>query len=261
MSLPSSKSCKVDMIILKSPEEIKKMQESGRMAYEVMQKLTQAVKPGIATLELDEIAKKEIQKFGATGSFKDYRGYPAHICTSVNDEIVHGIPSGSIVLKEGDIVGIDLGVCYRSYHADMARTVPVGKVEKGALDLIELAKRCFFEGLKYFEEGRRLHEICGAIELTAKEQGCSVPKELVGHGIGRSLHEPPDVPNFRPGGWGVRMRSGMTLAIEPMINAGVAAVSWDANGWTARTADGALSAHYENTAALTPEGAVILTAP
>lgn len=237
------------------------MRESGRMAHEVMQILLTAVKPDITTAHLDRIARKEIEKLNATASFKDYRGYPATICTSVNDEIVHGIPSPDVVLKEGDIVSIDLGVCYRNYHSDMARTVPVGAVGDDAKSLIALAEKCYFEGLKYFEEGRRLHEICSAVESTAKAAGCTVPRELVGHGIGQSLHEPPDVPNFKPNGWGVRLRTGMTLCIEPMINAGVAAVAWDSNGWTARTLDHSLSSHYENTAALTDNGPLILTAP
>ena len=237
------------------------MRESGKMAHALMEKLAAAVRPDITTEHLDHIAKTEIERHNAKGSFKDYRGYPAYICASINDEIVHGIPSAERVLKEGDIVGIDLGVCYNGYHADMARTIPVGKVSPQALDLIDLAKKCFFAGVGFFEEGRRLHEICAAIEQTARSHGCTVPRELVGHGIGQSLHEPPDVPNFKPAGWGVRLKKGMTLAIEPMINAGVAQVSWDSNGWTARTADGRLSVHYENTVALTDAGTLILTAP
>lgn len=249
------------MIILKSADEIKKMQESGRIAHEVMQKLAASVRPDVSTAYLDEIARKEIERHHAEGSFKDYRGYPAYICASVNDEIVHGIPSHSRILKEGDIVGIDLGIYYKGYHADMARTIPVGEISKDASGLIDLAKTCFEAGVQCFEEGRRLHEICAAIENTAKAKGCTVPRELVGHGIGQSLHEPPDVPNFKPNGWGVRLKKGMTLAIEPMINAGCASVLWDNNGWTARTADKALSAHYENTVALTDNGVLILTAP
>lgn len=248
------------MIILKSSNEIKKMRDSGRLAYDVMQKLTEAIKPDVTTMHLDELARKEIARHNASGSFKDYRGYPAYICASVNDEIVHGIPS-SRVLKEGDIIGIDLGVCYKGYHSDMARTIPVGQISPKAASLIELAKKCFFAGVSCFEEGRRLYEICAAIENTAASGGCTVPRELVGHGIGQSLHEEPDVPNFKPAGLGVRLKKGMTLAIEPMINAGKAMVSWDSNGWTARTADKSLSAHYENTVALTDDGTLILTAP
>jgi methionyl aminopeptidase len=249
------------MIIIKSAEEIRKMKDSGRIAHEVMQKLINAVQPDTTTAQLDEIARKEIERHHAEGSFKDYRGYPAYICASVNDEIVHGIPSHSRVLREGDIIGIDLGVYYKGYHADMARTIPVGAISKEAQALIDVAKRCFEAGVKNFEEGRRLHEICAAIENTAKQAGCTVPRELVGHGIGQSLHEPPDVPNFKPGGWGVRLKKGMTLAIEPMINAGGPSVLWDNNGWTARTADKALSSHYENTVALTDNGTLILTCP
>lgn len=247
-------------MIIKSKDEIKMMRESGKILYEVMQVLKKHVKPGITTLFLDELAKKEVMKYNASCSFKNYNGYPGHICTSVNDEIVHGIP-GSRVLNEGDIIGIDAGVYYRGFHSDMARTFPVGKISKSAEDLIATAKQCFYSGFEQVKVGNRISDISIAIEKTAKAGGYGITKELVGHGIGRSLHEDPQVPNYKAPGFGPRLSVGMTIAIEPMINAGKSPVIFDDDDWTVRTRDGSYSAHYENTVALTEDGAIILTAP
>ena len=249
------------MLILKSSKEIELMRESGKILYAVMQSLIKNVRPGITTQFLDEVAKKEVLKYNASCSFKGYEGYPAHICTSINEEIVHGIPSPDRVLKEGDIIGIDAGVIFKGYHSDMARTLPVGKISSEAKHLIDTGKKCFFDGISQFMEGNRLYDISSAIEKTARENGYAITKELTGHGIGKSLHEDPSIPNYKPAGFGVRLKVGMTLAIEPMINAGAAPVKWERNGWTVRTADRSLSTHYENTVALTDNGVIILTAP
>ncbi len=248
------------MVELKSSAEILKMRESGKIAYDVMCRLGQMVTPGTTTKQLNDACEKMLKNYGATPSFKGYRGYPESICSSVNDEIVHGIPSNSVVLKEGDIVGIDIGVFFGGYHADMARTFPVGRVSAEAKLAIFIAKECFNAALSKYVPGGRLHEVCGTIEYIAQQNGATVPRELIGHGIGRNLHESPDVPNYKPMGAGIRLKKGLVLAIEPMINLGGAQVSWDKNGWTARTKDARLSAHYENTVALTDDGPVILTA-
>lgn len=249
------------MLILKSSREIQLMRESGKILYEVMQSLIENVRPGITTHFLDEVAKKEVLKYNASCSFKGYQGYPAHICTSINEEIVHGIPSRDRVLKEGDIIGIDAGVLYKGYNSDMARTIPVGKISDKAKRLIDTGKQCFFDGIAELKEGNRLYDISAAIEKTAKANGYAITRELTGHGIGKTMHEDPSIPNYKPAGFGVRLKTGMTLAIEPMINAGAAPVKWEKNGWTVRTADRSLSTHYENTVALTDNGVVILTAP
>lgn len=248
------------MMIVKSLDEIALMRESGKVLYEVMQVLENAVRPGITTKHLDELAKKTAIKYNAICSFKDYNGYPAHICTSVNDEIVHGIP-GERVLKDGDIISIDAGVIVKDFHSDMARTVPVGHVNARIMRLIDTAKQCFFDGIEQFKAGNRIGDISAAIEKTALNGGYGITKEMVGHGIGRSLHEDPQVPNYRTLAAGPRLCVGMTLAIEPMINDGKSPVYLEDNGWTVRTADGSYSAHYENTTALTDNGVVILTAP
>ena len=248
------------MIELKTRGEIEKMRDAGKIAHEIIYKLGERATPGVTTKQLDEYCQKLMDKFSVYPSFKGYRGYPAAICTSINDEIVHGMPDSKIVLKEGDIVGIDIGVKKNNYHADMARTFAVGNISGEAKRAIFIAKECFLRGVERFVIGGRLHDICAAIENTAKKNGATVPRELIGHGIGRDLHEAPDVPNYKPLGAGVRLKKGLVLAIEPMINLGAAQVKTDNNGWTVRTKDGKLSAHYENTVALTENGVEILTA-
>lgn len=248
------------MIDLKTRSEIEKMREAGKIAYEIIYMLGEKVAPGVTTKQLDDYSQKLMDKYSVIPSFKGYRGYPATICTSINDEIVHGIPDDKIVLREGDIIGIDIGVKKNNYHADMARTFSVGQIGEEAELAIYIAKECFDRGVEKFVAGGRLHEICAEIENTARKHGATVPRELIGHGIGRNLHEPPDVPNYKPLGLGIRLKKGLVLAIEPMINLGIAGVKSDDNGWTVRTKDGRLSAHYENTVALCENGAEILTA-
>ena len=246
------------MIELKTKEEIDRMRIAGHHCADVMDAVIEAVKPGVTTLELDRIAEEMTLKIGGVPSFKNYRGFPASICASVNEEVVHGIP-GSRALEEGDIISIDMGVKLHGYHSDMARTVPVGKISKEAERLIEYTKKSFFEGIKEFKEGNHLNDISMKIDSVIKEAGYYAVEELVGHGIGRSLHEAPDVPNFAMHRRGPQLRKGMVLAIEPMVNIGTADVDWMDDGWTVKSADRSLSAHYENTVALTSDGIEILT--
>lgn len=246
------------MIELKTNVELSRMRDSGLVAAECMSELLAAARPGVTTGELDAMAFEKIRKAGGEPSFLNYRGFPASICTSVNGQVVHGIP-GSRVLKEGDILSIDLGVKLKGYHSDMARTVPVGTVTPEAKRLIEVTEKSFFEGIKHAKKGNHLNDISQSIEIAVQSAGYSVVRELVGHGIGRDLHEQPDIPNFAAARRGPVLKPGMTLAIEPMVNAGEAAVQWLDDGWTVETADGSLSAHYENTVAITREGPFILT--
>ena len=234
------------------------MRESGLVAAACMAEVLCAVRPGVTTKELDNIAEKIIRSAGGEPSFLNYRGYPASICTSVNNQVVHGIP-GQRVLTEGDILSIDLGVKLKGYHSDMARTVPVGKISPAAQRLIEITEKSFFTGIENARKGNRLNDVSQSIEFIVRAAGYSVVRELVGHGIGRGLHEQPDIPNFSSPRRGPVLKPGMTLAIEPMVNAGNAAVKWLPDGWTVETADGSLSAHYENTIAITEDGPAILT--
>ncbi len=234
------------------------MRESGVAAAECMNEVMQAVRPGVTTRELDKMAEEKIRKAGGEPSFKNYRGYPASICTSVNNQVVHGIP-GSRVLLEGDILSIDLGVKLRGYHSDMARTVPVGKITPAAQRLIEVTEKSFFAGIENARKGNRLNDVSQSVEFTVRAAGYTVVRELVGHGIGRELHEPPDIPNFSNSRRGPVLKPGMTLAIEPMVNIGKPEVIWLPDGWTVETADGSLSAHYENTVAITDGEPFVLT--
>jgi methionyl aminopeptidase len=246
------------MITIKSPREIEFMRDAGRITAEALQTVGEAIKPGITTLELDAIAKRYIEKQGAEPSFLGFHGYPASICASINDEIVHGIPSEREI-KSGDIVSIDLGAKYKGYHGDSAKTYAVGKVSGEALRLIEVTKAAFYAGMNAFANGDRLQSISAAVQNTAEAAGFSVVRELVGHGIGRDMHEEPNVPNFVSGSRGPRLRVGMVLAIEPMINYGGKETVTMPDGWTVCTKDGSLSAHYEHTVALTDDGPLILT--
>lgn len=246
-------------IIIKSPREIELMTEAGRILEIVHEEMEKALHPGMTTLEIDRLGEEVIRSYGCIPSFLNYNGYPASICVSVNDEVVHGIPSSKRVLKEGDIVGLDAGVIYKGYHSDAARTHAIGEVSKEAKELIRVTRECFFEGIKYAREGNYLFEISGAIGRYAKKHGYGVVRDLCGHGVGAQLHEAPEIPNYEMNRKGVKLRRGMTLAIEPMINIGTHAVKWLDDDWTVVTADGSLSAHYENTVLITDGEPVLLT--
>lgn len=246
------------MIEIKTRDEIERMREAGRLCALCMEEILKAVEPGVTTWDLDKIAYDYTVKAGGFPSFKNYRGFPGSICASVNDEVVHGIP-GARKLNEGDIISIDMGVLLHGYHSDMARTVGVGKISESAKKLIETTKNSFFAGMENAKEGNRLNDVSSNIEFVVRAAGYGIVKELVGHGIGRNLHEEPDIPNFSIRRRGPRLRKGMVLAIEPMVNIGSGDVIWMDDGWTVKTSDGSLSAHYENTVAITSNGPEILT--
>lgn len=246
-------------VTTKSTREIELMRESGRMLDIVHKELAKAVKPGVSTYELNKLAEGMIRDFGCIPNFLNYNGYPASICASVNDEVVHGIPSKKKILKEGDIISIDTGMIYKGYHSDAARTYGVGEISKEAQKLIDVTRESFFEGIKYAKEGNYLYDISKAIGSYAESFGYSVVRDLVGHGIGTQMHEDPQVPNFEQKRHGMKLRAGMTLAIEPMINMGRLEVDWLDDDWTVVTEDGSLSAHYENTILVTTGEPEILT--
>ena len=246
-------------ITIKSAREIELMRESNKRIAEVHKAMEMLIKPGITTWELDMHAEKMIRDMGCMPNFKNYNGYPATVCCSVNDEVVHGIPNKNRVLKDGDIISLDMGLIYKGYHSDAARTHAVGKVVPEALKLMEVTKQSFFEGIKYAVAGHHLHEISNAIDNYVSQFGYGVVYDLTGHGIGRALHECPDIPNFRQRTRGPKLRPGMTLAIEPMITMGRPDVVWLDDGWTVVTEDGALAAHYENTILITDGEPEILT--
>jgi len=247
------------MIMRKRAEELEKMRRAGRVVGETLQILQAAVKPGVTTLELDEIAEREIRARGAVPSFKGYRGFPATICTSINSEIVHGIP-GQRALKAGDLIKLDCGAIVEGYHGDSAVTVPVGEVSQEALKLIETTDRSLQAGIAEAKAGNRIHDIGAAVQTTAEGAGFSVVREYVGHGIGRALHEDPPVPNYGKPGTGLKLEPGLVIAIEPMVNVGTFETRLLPDGWTVVTADGALSAHFEHTIAITENGPEVLTA-
>ena len=238
-------------VSIKSEREIELMREAGRILARVHEELGKMIKPGISTLDIDRAGERMIRGYGCTPSFKNYNGYPASICVSVNDEVVHGIPNRHRILHEGDIVSLDAGVIYNGYHSDAARTHAVGRIRPEAEKLIQVTKDCFFEGIKYARAGNHLNDISSAIQAYAEHFGYGVVRDLVGHGVGRALHEDPEVPNFSQKRKGIRLRPGMTLAIEPMINMGRGDVVWLDDNWTVATDDGSLSAHYENTILIT----------
>ncbi|MGA9174670.1 MAG: type I methionyl aminopeptidase [Thermoactinomyces sp.] len=246
------------MIILKSVKELERMREAGKIVYLTHQELKKAIHPGITTKELDRIAEKVIRGFGATPSFKGYNGFPGSICTSVNDELVHGIP-GSRVLNEGDIISLDIGACYDGYHGDSAWTYGVGEISPEAERLLTVTEESLYKGLEQAKPGARLGDISHAIQKHAEDAGFSIVREYVGHGIGQNLHEAPSIPNYGLPGKGPRLKPGMTLAIEPMVNAGKRFVRTLADNWTVVTTDGSLCAHFEHTIAITDEGHEILT--
>ena len=234
-------------ITVKSSREIELMTEAGRILEIVHKELEKALHPGMTTKAIDRLGEEIIRSYGCIPSFLDYNGYPASICVSVNDEVVHGIPSEHRIIREGDIVSLDAGVIYKGYHSDAARTHCVGEVSKEAQDLVRVTRECFFEGIKYAKEGNHLFDISGAIGRYAKERGYGVVRDLCGHGIGTALHEAPEIPNYEMKRKGVLLKAGMTLAIEPMINIGGWEVDWMDDDWTVVTRDHSLSAHYENT--------------
>lgn len=246
-------------VTIKSAREIELMRVAGRILGRVHEELAREIKPGMSTWDINRIGEELIRSYGCIPSFLNYEGFPASVCVSVNDEVVHGIPKKDRIVREGDIVSLDMGVIYKGYQSDAARTVGVGEIPQQAADLIERTKLSFFAGMRYAKAGNRLFDISAAIDDYARSFGYGVVRDLVGHGIGAHLHEPPEVPNFRQRGRGMRLLAGMTLAVEPMINIGTWRVNWSDNGWTAATADGALSAHYENTILITAHGPEILS--
>jgi methionyl aminopeptidase len=246
------------MIFLKSPEEIKKMEKAGRIVGEILASLKDLVKVGISTKEIEQFADRRIRALGGRPAFKGYRGYPSSICTSVNEQVVHGIPS-SRRLKEGDIISIDLGVFLDGFFGDGAVTLPVGTIDRDTGNLLKVTEEALYKGIEQAVEGNRLYDISSAVQRQVEDNGFSVVKLFVGHGIGRELHEEPQVPNYGIQGHGLRLRQGMTLAIEPMVNAGTHEVRILDDGWTAVTTDGKKSAHFEHTVLITSGEPEILT--
>jgi len=246
------------MIVLKSAKELERMRRAGWIVREAHREVQKAIRPGVTTKELDRIADRVIRKHGAIPSFKGYNGFPGSICTSVNDELVHGIP-GTRVLREGDIISIDIGAQYEGYHGDSAWTYPVGRISEAAQKLLRVTEESLYRGLAKAVPGARIGDISHAIQSYVETHGFSVVREYVGHGIGRELHEEPSVPNFGPPGRGPRLKPGMTLAVEPMVNEGSRHVRTLSDNWTVVTVDGSLCAHFEHTIAITEEGCEILT--
>ena len=247
------------MIIVKNSEQLRLMREAGRITAEALMVAREMVRPGISTKAIDDKVRQFIEKCGAVPSFLGYNGFPGSACISVNDEVIHGIPSPRVILKEGDIVKIDVGARYRGYNGDSARTFPVGKVSELALKLISVTEASFYEAMKVAKAGNRIGDIGYAVESFVISNGFSVVRDFIGHGVGANLHEDPEVPNFGRAGRGARLYPGMTLAIEPMVNVGRHEVRVMGHGWTVKTVDGTLSAHYENSIAITESDPVILT--
>lgn len=246
-------------ISIKSEKEIELMRESGKILASVLRELEDEVRDGITTLDIDKKCHELIKKYGCIPSFLNYNGFPASICISVNEQVVHGIPNKKTILRDGDIVSLDCGVIYKGYHSDAARTIAVGEISKEAQKLIDVTKQSFFEGIKFAKEGYHLHEISAAIQKYVEANGFSVVRDLVGHGIGKALHEEPQIPNFAQRRRGPLLQAGMTLAIEPMVNEGRYDVYWEDDDWTVVTDDGSLSAHYENTVLITKGEPELLT--
>lgn len=246
-------------ISIKSQEEIELMREAGRILAITHEELRKALKPGMSTYDIDKLGEEVIRSYGCEPSFLNYQGYPASICVSVNEEVVHGIPSKDRILKDGDIVSLDAGVIYKGYHSDSARTYGIGETTDLAKYLMEATKQCFFEGMQAARAGNHVRDIGIAIESYADECGLGVVTDLVGHGVGKNLHEEPEVPNFATRRRGPKLKAGMTIAIEPMITLGDYDVRWLDDGWTVVTADGSLAAHYENTILITDSDPKILS--
>lgn len=248
------------MVTIKSKAEIEKMKIAGRITYETLELVRTAVKPGVTTLDLDQVAEKYIRSQGCTASFKGYGGFSGSICTSVNDEIIHGIP-GNRELKEGDIVSVDIGACYKGYHGDACRTFGVGSISPEAQRLIDVTQQSFFEAMPFAKEGFRVSDLSRAIQDYVEAQGYSVLRNYCGHGVGASLHEDPEIPNYVSRMRGVRLRAGMCLAIEPMVCQGAKEHYVSSNEWTVFTKDGKLAAHYENSVLITGGQPYLLTLP
>lgn len=249
------------MIVLKTSRELALMREAGRISQRALREAGKAVEPGVSTWELDKIVRNYIEKAGAKPSFLGYGGFPASACISVNHVVIHGIPSKKQILKEGDIVSIDVGACLNGFHGDNAWTFPCGDVSKEAQDLMDATRESLFAGIAAAQKGARLGDIGHAVQAYVEARNYSVVRDFVGHGVGAKLHEDPSVPNYGTPGRGVRLLPGMTIAIEPMVNQGAYQVKVLDDGWTTVTVDGRLSAHFEHTIAITPDGPVILTLP
>jgi methionyl aminopeptidase len=254
---------KAPMIVLKTSREIETMRGANRIVAEILERLAEMIRPGVTTGELDTVAEAMIVQAKAKAAFKGYqmrnnKPYPATICSSVNEEIVHGIP-GPRILKEGDIVGVDVGVVHKGFVGDAARTYPVGEISSNAMKLLNVTRESLYEGIEKAVAGNRLQDISGAIQRHVETNGFSVVRDFVGHGIGRKMHEPPQIPNYRGGGWNPRLQVGMVLALEPMVNEGTWKVKLLDDEWTAVTADGKLSAHFEHSIAITDDGPLILS--
>ena len=247
------------MIIIKNSEQLQLMREAGRITAEALMVAKEAIRPGLSTKELDNAIRRHIEKCGATPSFLGLYGFPGSACISINDEVIHGIPSNKIIIQEGDIVKVDVGARFRGYNGDSARTFAVGKVSDEALRLISVTEQSFYEAMKVARPGYRIGDIGHAVESFVISNGFSVVKEYTGHGVGADIHEDPSIPNHGKAGRGARLYPGMTLAIEPMVNVGTDRVKVRRDGWTVVTADGKLSAHYENSIAITDSDPVILT--
>ncbi len=246
-------------VTIKSQHEIEIMREAGHILAVVHDELKKMIEPGISTMEINKYADKLIRQYGCIPSFLNYNGYPASVCVSVNDEVVHGIPSRKRILKDGDIVSLDCGVIYKEYQSDAARTYAVGNISDEAQRLIDVTKQSFFEGIKYARAGNHLYEISAAIQKYVESNGFSVVRDLVGHGIGRQMHEDPQIPNFKQIGRGIKLKPGMTLAIEPMVNMGAYDVWFLEDDWTVVSRDGSYSAHYENTILITEDEPKLLS--
>ena len=247
------------MIRLKNSVQIAAMKDAGRITGEALLVARDMIRPGVSTYDIDQAIRRYIEKCGATPTFLGYGGFPASACISINDEVIHGIPSKKRILMEGDIVKIDTGATYHGYVGDSARTIPVGAVSAEAERLIKATRDSFWAGVEALKIGNRLGDVGAAIDAVIRENGFSTVRRYVGHGVGTELHEEPDVPNYGTPGRGYRLCAGMTVAIEPMVNVGSFEVKEMSDGWTVKTVDGSLSAHYENTVALTSEGVLILT--
>jgi len=248
------------VIVCRSAAELERMREAGRLVGEVLRELAAHVKPGVTTADLDLLAEKRIAKAGAIPAFKGYHGYPATICASINEEVIHGIPSGRRILNEGDVISIDVGASLDGYYGDSAVTLPVGQVSEEAATLLRVTEEALYKAIDRARPGGRISDIGHEVQRHVEAYGFSVVREFVGHGIGQRMHEEPQVPNYGEPGRGPRLAEGMVLAIEPMVNAGKAAVKVLGDGWTAVTRDGSLSAHFEHTVAVTADGPWILTA-
>lgn len=247
------------MIIIKSQEEIELMRKAGSVTAQILDQLDRIIEPGITTMEIDEFVEETIRKQGMVPAFKGYNGFPASACVSVNQEVVHGIPSKNRKLREGDIVSVDTGTIYKRYYSDAARTYPVGAIDEMALKLIQTTKESFYAGLTFCRAGYRLSDVSNAIQKRVEEDGFSVVRDFVGHGIGRAMHEEPQIPNYGVPGRGPRLMPGMVLAIEPMVNEGTHRVQVLSDNWTVVTMDGLRSAHYENTVVITDGDPLLLT--